>query len=180
LCLCFGNRVRAGDRATFDALCSRWCGPLVVFLRKKGARGQEAEDLAQDTWEELLRRCQCFRGNTENEFEAWLFERAGKRLLSKRRTESRRRSLLDNVLRQGRPPGVSSLSEEELSVLLADLRALRDKGRFMGRDVEALIGRLEGRAEDDAARTIGFSTPEEVDKAVKQAWRRYRKLIREA
>lgn len=44
------ERTLAGDRAAFDTLCSRYHDPLLLMLKQKCQRQEQAEDILQDTF----------------------------------------------------------------------------------------------------------------------------------
>jgi RNA polymerase sigma-70 factor (ECF subfamily) len=88
-----------GDWAV--AILYRWLHPAVVgYLR--GRAGDEAEDLAAETWLAVARGLRGFSGD-EAAFRSWVFTIAHRRLVDHHRAKSRR--LLTRSLTPGDGPG---------------------------------------------------------------------------
>ena len=78
---------RAGDEHAFRELWRRLHPPLLRYL-KVGA-GDAADDLASETWLDVVRGLQRFQGD-EPDFRAWVFTIARHRLMDWRRARARR------------------------------------------------------------------------------------------
>lgn len=81
--------VRAGDP---DALARVWratARPLVAYLRSQGLSDGDAEDLAQESYLELVRSCRSITGNAAA-VRSWLFRAAYHNVLDWRRASGRR------------------------------------------------------------------------------------------
>ena len=98
------SRARAGDRAAFDALASKYRSLLQAFVRSElGAqlRGRvEAGDIVQETFLKAFRSIDQFEGATEAAFRGWLLAIArnvirgqGRRLSSQKASLGREVSL---------------------------------------------------------------------------------------
>ena len=75
-----------GDGAAFGRLWRDTHPPLLRYLRLLA--GDAAEDLASEVWLEVARRIVRFRGG-EPEFRSWLFTTARRRVIDRRRYETR-------------------------------------------------------------------------------------------
>ena len=65
------TRARAGDMASFDQLVVRTRGPLVAFLSRRLAVPQDADDVAQDTFDRAYRHLASY--DPGRKFTTWLF-----------------------------------------------------------------------------------------------------------
>ncbi len=77
------GRLRAADPGAFDALYSRYRGPLFAFLVRLTGRRWLAEDLLQETWLRLARSATDLPEDTH--VRAWLFTVARNLFISYRR-----------------------------------------------------------------------------------------------
>jgi RNA polymerase sigma-70 factor (ECF subfamily) len=75
-----------GDGAAFGKLWRDTHPPLLRYLRLSA--GDAAEDLASEVWLEVARRITRFRGG-EPEFRGWLFTLARRKVIDRRRYETR-------------------------------------------------------------------------------------------
>ena len=90
-----------GDGAAFARLWRDMHPPLLRYLHLSA--GDAAEDLASDVWLEIARRITRFRGG-EPEFRSWLFTVARRRVIDRRRYETRHPELpTDDTERLDRP-----------------------------------------------------------------------------
>jgi RNA polymerase sigma-70 factor (ECF subfamily) len=80
------HRAAKGDGAAFGRLWRDTHPPLLRYLRLLA--GDSAEDLASEVWLEVARRIARFRGG-EPEFRGWLFTTARRRVIDRRRYETR-------------------------------------------------------------------------------------------
>jgi RNA polymerase sigma-70 factor (ECF subfamily) len=65
------TRARDGDAASFDQLVVRTRGPLVAFLTRRLAVPQDADDVAQDTFDRVYRHLASY--DPARKFTTWLF-----------------------------------------------------------------------------------------------------------
>src|SRR5579871_1281255 len=79
--------LRAGDERAFEALVSRYHGPLLQLARSYVRDREVAEDVVQETWLQALRSASRFEGRSS--FKTWLFGILINVARARRRRESR-------------------------------------------------------------------------------------------
>jgi RNA polymerase sigma-70 factor, ECF subfamily len=146
---------------------------LLRYLKARIAN--DAEDVAADTWLDVARSLATFEGG-ENDFTAWVFTIARRRVVDHRRREGRRRESADEALADVAAPGDAEsaalegrLGDEAARRMVAclpdeqaDIVLLRVVGGFSVEEVSRLTGRrpgtvrvLQHRALKRLAREIG-------------------------
>lgn len=148
----------------WDALYRELAGPLLGYLRSRGAR--EPEDLVGEVFLQLARNIGTFKG-TEANFRSWAFVVAHHRLIDERRANGRRpvQAMEDSSLE--RLGATGDAEEEAMAALSADrVRELLDRITPEQREV-LLLRVLGGLTHDEVAEAMGKTTG-----AVKQLQRR--------
>jgi len=90
------NEAARGDEAAFARLWRDNQPPLLRFLRVLAS--DSAEDVASEVWLEVTRGLSRFRGG-EQEFRAWLFTTARRRVIDARRYSARRPATVTSDVR---------------------------------------------------------------------------------
>lgn len=80
--------IASGDRAALSSIVLRWQNRLINFFYRSTSNRSDAEDLAQETFVELYKSAE--RYNPQNNFRAFLFTIARRRLIDSYRKKSRR------------------------------------------------------------------------------------------
>ena len=148
---------RTGADWALTSLFRQYQPALLRYLRARA--GDEAEDLASDTWLCVAKSLGSFDGD-ETHFRRWLYTIAGRRLTDHLRRQSRRPSTAatDDVLAAVPQPGdtadevVSAVAGDEaarriaraLSPGQAEVVLLRVVGGFSAEEVAAITGRRAG------------------------------------
>lgn len=158
---CISNQtaegVRVGDPEALGEVYRVLAGPLIAWLRTTVRDPQRAEDLAQDTFLELVRDCRRLTGGP-SEIRGWLYRAAHHNLLDDARARARRPER-PTAAPPDRPSAAPSPAESavvadaaaRLSKKLADLAP--DQSRVLrlrfwedlsAPEVAARVGRTEG------------------------------------
>ena len=98
---------KQGDEESFSAIWRAFEPGLLRYLRVIG--GQAAEDIAADTWLQVIRKLDSFTGD-DKAFRAWLYTIARHRHIDWRRQASRRKESLVEVEVLDRFPGSDDTS----------------------------------------------------------------------
>lgn len=156
----------------WDTLYRELAGPLLGYLRSRGAR--EAEDLVGEVFLQLARNIGTFEG-TEANFRSWAFMVAHHRLIDERRAAGRRpvQPMEDSSLER---LGDTGNAEDEAMVELSTQRVRELIDRLTPEQREVLLLRmLGGLTHEQVAEAIGKSVG-----AVKQLQRRGLAALRRA
>lgn len=113
--------VRRGDPAAFTALFRRTQPLLLRYLRV--IAGDDAEDIASDTWLAVVRDIRTFHGD-ESAFRAWLLTVARHRLVDARRAQARRPADPTDAVPEPGATGAPDAAESALESM-ATQRAVR-------------------------------------------------------
>ncbi len=144
------EEAREGDRGAITTLFAHGYPRLIGFFRVSGARGSDAEDLAADAVESMVRHLGRLR--SAESFEAWFWTIARTHLRTWIRKKSRPRRLEPATIAPAPPDEKVETREEHVQVVVA-LEALSDRDRQLLwlREVEGLSydeigGRLRAAA----------------------------------
>lgn len=146
---------RQGDEESFRLLWRHFQPRLLRYL--KLVAGDDAEDLASETWVQVVRELRGFRGDAES-FAAWLFTIARRCAVDAHRRRARRPAVVadlsEELLRAGDHPAAEDVALGTLSTdaALTLLATLPDDQR----DAVALTV-LAGLSAAEAARVLGTS-----------------------
>jgi RNA polymerase sigma-70 factor (ECF subfamily) len=100
-------RAKDGDEEAFSTIWRTFQPGLVRYLRVIG--GQAADDLAADTWLQVIRKLTSFQGD-DKAFRAWLYTIARHRHIDWRRQAGRRKESLVEIEVFDRLPGSDDTS----------------------------------------------------------------------
>jgi RNA polymerase sigma-70 factor (ECF subfamily) len=118
------DRYFSGDGEAIGDLADRYAGALYSFGVRMCGNSQDAQDLVQDTFLNVIRYLQGFRGETK--LKNWLYRLASSACIKKRRGKNRpdRELPLENAARAGhdadREPEIPDWSKNPVSELLND------------------------------------------------------------
>jgi RNA polymerase sigma-70 factor (ECF subfamily) len=98
---------KKGDEEAFSAIWRAFQPGLVRYLRVIG--GQAADDIASDTWLQVIRKLTTFEGD-DRAFRAWLYTIARHRHIDWRRQAGRRKESLVEIEALDRLPGTDDTS----------------------------------------------------------------------
>lgn len=151
--------VRAGDPEAIAKLWQVTVRPLMGYLRAQGLDEAAAEDLAQESFLELVRSCRQLTGDAVG-IRAWLFRAAYRNLLDWRRARRRRPlELVRDEVTLDRPALDAAVDEvvegrleatalrgalERLSPDQAQVLTLRFLGGLTAAEVATILGKREG------------------------------------
>lgn len=142
--------VAAGDRAAFEALYRRYAPWLVARLRYRCADAGQLEDVVQETFVAVWRRCADGRQPDVRDIQGWLWRIASRRLADLSRTggvQQRLRLALYRLRRPQEPSAEDRVLEGVDHGAVADALARLSPGL---RDVvQATV--LDGLSTDEAA-----------------------------
>ncbi|MEO6626986.1 MAG: RNA polymerase sigma factor [Aquihabitans sp.] len=113
-------KVRRGDERSYVTLWRFFNPPVLRYLRVLGA-SNEVEDVAADTWLDVVKGLDRFKGG-ETDFRAWIFTIARHRLFDLRRNHSRRPQTVTGDSGHERPDpgaGTSDLVESAAATEVA-------------------------------------------------------------
>jgi RNA polymerase sigma factor (sigma-70 family) len=163
-------RAAASDPAALAALCKQYWGLVVLFLRHRGARRDEAEDVTQNLFAELIRREQFRTFDPTRRFRTWLRTCARNYLSRVRAHANTTGRRLDDVARAeligrmdgGRPDSVETLLERRETVEALDRAWSTLRRTYIARGKGALFEHLdrrlrqenEPRSDAEVARTL--------------------------
>lgn len=161
-------RARTGDEAGFLALWRAHQPMLLRFLRVYGGAG--FEDLAADTWLQVVRDLSGFVGDA-NDFRRWLFTLARHRAIDAGRVRARRPLDLVGDARTLDRAGTAPSAEQQVMVQLSTDQAIDAVRRLPPAQAELVALRV--LADLDVATVAGIvgSTPGAVRVAVHRALR---------
>ncbi|MEV3858713.1 RNA polymerase sigma factor [Streptomyces sp. NPDC050095] len=167
--------VAAGDRLAFEALYRRYAPWLVARLRYRCANESQLEDVVQETFVAVWRRCAENRQPEVRDIQGWLWQIASRRIADTSRTrgsQERLRSALHRLRRQSEPSAedrvLSGLDHGDIADALARLSPdLREV-------VEATV--LEGLSTNEAAARLRIP-PGTVKTRAMRARRRLREEL---
>ena len=147
--------VARGEEAAFRLLVQRWENEVRAFLIHMLSSVEEAEDLTQDTFVQVFRKAQKYKG--EGKFKSWLFRIAG----NLARSKLRRRKILGWVRFNpdihdraggGDDPAMTMRKKNEAKMVHSALAGLP------GRQREALVlHRFQGLKYKEIAEAMGIS-----------------------
>jgi RNA polymerase sigma-70 factor (ECF subfamily) len=101
------SRAKKGDEDAFSSIWRLYQHGLLRYLRVIG--GQAADDLAADTWLQVIRKLSTFEGD-DKAFRAWLYTIARHRHIDWRRQAGRRKESLVELEVLDRLPGTDDTS----------------------------------------------------------------------
>lgn len=168
-------RAQAGDEAAFACLFRDVHPVLLRYLR---VIAPEAEDVAGDTWLQVVAGLAGFRGE-EQAFRAWLFTIARHRAVDAGRSRSRRSDVplaVTETLEQPMAPDAAELALEAISTrsVVALIKTLpRDHAEII------MLRVVAGLEAADVARIVG-KTPGAVRVTAHRALRRLAELAERA
>jgi RNA polymerase sigma-70 factor (ECF subfamily) len=160
-------RAQGGDEAAFACLFRDIQPALLRYLRVMAA-GPEAEDVASETWLQVVRGLTAFRGG-EEAFRAWLFTIARHRAVDAGRARSRRPDIpvddleaIDHELSpDAADTALESISTQAVLALVAALPAdhaeiimLRVVAGLEAADVGRIVGKTPGAVRVTAHRAL--------------------------
>lgn len=115
------NLAAAGDRRAFGELVRRHAPAVRSLLRRMGAAGAEADDVAQDTFLSAFEAISEFRG--EGAFVGWIKKIAARQYLRRLKREKRLASLAASSIDYEPPqPSSDSATRIALDIALNDLQ----------------------------------------------------------
>jgi len=164
----------AGVPDAFAAFVREEHAPLCAFLRARGVGREDAEDIAQDCMERLIR----YRGHDNDALRLLLYRIARNRLADRGRSPQARRHLaLDERDGSEEPQGTSPdpLRQAESGQMIALLRQALFKLPERAREVY-LLNRITGMSYAQIARHCGI-TAKTVEKHIARALQGLRKEL---
>jgi RNA polymerase sigma-70 factor (ECF subfamily) len=148
-------RLRAGERAAFDAVYDAHAGAIFRFLSRLCGRRDLAEDLFQETWLRLARHARGLRPDTN--VRAWLYTVARNLARSHARWAGLDAASVAAVSRWWYLPSGTSPHEAAVAAdAAARLEAALARLPAAGREILLLVAG-EGLPVDEAARVLGLS-----------------------
>lgn len=165
---------RRGEGAALAELYRAVYPPIVRYLR--AVESSEAEDLASDTWLDVVHGLKRFRGD-EPDLRAFSFTIARRRLLDLRRRRSRRRTEPrdpDRLLQAGR---VGNVEEEALSSLGTGWAIDLITSSLSSDQADVVLLRVMGDLDVDAVAKIVGKRPGAVRVLHHRALRRLAKVL---
>ena len=160
-------RLRAGDRAAFDAVYDRFNTPLFNFLARMARRRDVAEDLLEETWVRLIARAAELRADTR--LGPWLFTVARNLYVSHRRSRALEDSHTAGLTGWWSGPAPEPSPFESASATEAERRIEAALGELpvVYRETLLLVG-VEGMRPAEAAAVCGI-TPEAMRQRLSRA-----------
>jgi RNA polymerase sigma-70 factor (ECF subfamily) len=156
----------AGDEASFLVLWRALQPRLLRFLRVYGGDGHE--DVAADTWLQVVRDLGGFRGDADD-FRGWLFTIARHRAIDAGRSRARRPLLLVGDARELPTQTAASSAEDHALARLSTDEALAQVRRLPPAQAELVALRILADLDVSTVAEIVGSTPGAVRVAVHRA-----------
>lgn len=167
---------RAGDEHAFAGLFRTVQPVLLRYLRTVG--GALAEDVAADTWMNVVRDLTRFRG-TEDKFQAWVFTIARARLVDARRRAARAPTPVDSTAVLAPVPDDVDVAES-VEDLFSTEAALAIIGKLPPDQAEVVLLRcVVGLDVRDTARVVG-KRPGTVRVVCHRALSRLRQMLEDS
>ncbi|MCB9919928.1 MAG: sigma-70 family RNA polymerase sigma factor [Planctomycetes bacterium] len=117
---------RRGDVGAMESVFARNMNPLVAFIRARAGRDlmarESAVDLAQSVCREVIQDLDAFEYRGDEEFRAWLFQQATRKILDRARYHNREKRAVDRE--------VAIPDEESAEALLACYAELCTPSRY--------------------------------------------------
>jgi RNA polymerase sigma-70 factor (ECF subfamily) len=144
---------RAGDEWAWSRLYGELAGPVLGYLRVKGAT--EPEDLLGEVFLQVARNLSLFSGDAAG-FRSWIFTIAHRRMIDERRAAGRRplELVVDRESGPSQDPALivmDQLTEERIAATLEclvpdqrDVLLLRIMGGITVEEVAAILGKTIG------------------------------------
>jgi RNA polymerase sigma-70 factor (ECF subfamily) len=144
-------RIRRGETAAFEDLVDLWQRPLLYYLRRLVGSEDDAWDVLQDTWLQVVRRIGQLR--QPERFPAWIYQIARNAAA----THHRRLKVFDPLPEDGQEPSTPPSQPDEL-IAAADARTVHqalDRLSPAHREVLTLFF-LEGFSQRDIGEITGL------------------------
>jgi RNA polymerase sigma-70 factor (ECF subfamily) len=164
-----------GDEAAFSRL---WLDVNPVLLRYLRVIGPDvAEDVAAETWVQVVRRLRGFRGD-EAAWRAWLFTTARRRVIDATRRRSRRREEPLAEVAAALLPATADAAEEAME-RLATRSAIRLLSGLPPLQAEVILLRVMAGLDTDAVARLTGRSPGAVRVAGHRGLRRLAEMLAE-
>lgn len=129
---------RAGDEQAWTELYVRFAGPVLGYLRGRGAA--EPEDLLGEIFLQVVRNIDSFSGDLAG-FKSWLFTIAYRRLIDERRARTRRPT---EPVADPEPPPTTESPESVAVERVGEEEVIRILGQLPPNQRDVLVLRLIG------------------------------------
>jgi RNA polymerase sigma-70 factor, ECF subfamily len=162
-------RARSGDESGFLVLWDELHPRLLRYLRVLGC--DDVDDVAGETWLQVVRDMHKFRKGTAEDFRAWLFTIGRHRAIDAARSRTRFREKVLTVEAMAQPPMTGSPVEEEVLHGLSTRQALALVAGLSRDQAEVVALRVIAGLDTDAVARILRKSPGAVRVALHRGLR---------
>ena len=167
---------RDGSETAFTVLWHDANPPLLRYLRVIAP--DVADDVAAETWLQVLRGLSRFRGGEEN-WRAWLFTIARSRAIDERRRRTRRPTVPLDEMAPGDAPAAADAAEIALANLRTE-RAIELIATLPALQAEVIMLRVVGGLDNQAVAELLGRSPGAVRVAAHRGLRRLAAMLAKA